>query len=218
MLSLLLEPTMFILKRHIALSGMIMTNNKLIESPGLDIEANLSKLGSGKDSLGILYSRKRLEKTGRAVNFQFYDNNDTSRTVTRKGFQCSIPFDISIVTNQLTSLDYLEIIHRMYLTLQTYGFNVEIPSIAGQVEKIPYGLYYSDVNDKSDNPVSGPLKDGFRYYNFSISVNGFLLAPYVESANLVSNVDFTITPYDGSIIKVGELTEDNSVSLYIPRG
>lgn len=216
MLSMLLEPTMYVLKKHIALSGMVMTKNKLIESNGLDIEDNLSKIASGSDSLGIIYSRGRLEKEGRHVDFQFIDS-DTGRSTVRRGFNCSVPFSISIVTNQLDSLDYLEIIHRMYLSLKSFGFSLEIPSIADQVSSIPYSVYYSDVSDKSDIPVSGSLKDGFRYYSFSISVNGYLLAPYVDNVNIVTQVDFKLIPYAGDVTKVGELNENNSVTLYIPK-
>ena len=216
MLTLLVEPAMYILKKHIALSGMVMTKNKIIESPAMDIESDLSKVTAGEDSLGILYNRGRIEKTGRHLDFHFHDNT-SNKSVVRRGFNCSVPFNISIVTNQLGALDYLEIIHRMHLTLQSFGFNLEIPSIKDQVEKIPYSLYYSDVNEKSNIPISGNLKDGFRFYSFSVSLNGYLLAPYVEIANLVTAVDFKLIPYDGDILKVGEINENNSISIYIPK-
>ena len=215
MLSLLVEPFMHVLKQHIALSGMNMTKNKHIESNGLDIQTNLSKVTQGADSLGIIYSRGKLSKEGRHIDFHFYDNN-SSNNIVRRGFNCAIPFDLTIVTNQLASLDYLEIIHRMFLTLKTFQFNLIIPSISDQTENIPFSLYYTDVNEKSGVPVSGSLEGGFRFYNFTVTLTGYLLAPYVEMANLVTAVDFKLIPYDGDVAKIGELNEDNSVTVLIP--
>lgn len=215
MLSALIEPSMYILKKHIALSGMIMENAKVIESPEMDLEKEVSKITAGPNSLGIVYSRGRLDKTTRHVDFHFVDTE--GKSVVRKGFNCSVPLSISIITNQLNSLDYLEIIHRMHLSLESFEFNLILPSIEEQVSKIPYALFYSDVAEKSGIPLSGNLKDGFRYYSFSISLNGFLLAPYVETANLVTAVDFKLIPYNGDIAKVGEINENNSVSIYIPK-
>lgn len=214
MISLLLEPALYILKKHIALSGMDMTKNKVIESNGLDVETNLSKIGTGQGTVGIIYSRDRINKTGRYVDFLFYDENGLAHT--RRGFDSTLPLDITIVTDQLTNLDNLELIHRMYLSQKQYEFNLVIPSLQEDVEKIPYSVYYTKMNTKSENPVTGNLSSGFRFYNFTIEINGYLLAPYVKQVDIVTAIDFKLISYNGDKTTVVE-SENTALSIYLPK-
>lgn len=194
MISLLIPPTMDILIRHMTLAGM--DTSKAIHTPsnGLDFDEEVAdKALKGDNTLAIIYERGRIQKdtqSSRPIEFALTDQ--LGRAQTRKAIVATVPLDISIITNQISlDLDNFELLHRLELSTTTFGFILS--DILHDVPKIEYTVSYSKLENKaSDVSTFGKVKKGFHSYNFQMNIQGYLLAPYVSSADIVTRVEYSM--------------------------
>jgi hypothetical protein len=205
---------MYMLKQHMALAGLNIDKSKYLHSNGGDIQQGEDNFIQRDDTLGIVYERKRLIRDARSSrHMEFAIKDKDGNHYTRKAILATVPFDINIVTNQLLDLDNFELLHRLELAHSSFEFTLNLPDTPE--ERLQFLMSYSDLSGKANEALTQlELRNGFHLYNFGVNIQGYLLAPYTTTIDIVTKVDFNLI-FTNDVYAGTEPEESNSVRIII---
>jgi hypothetical protein len=212
MLSLLVQPTTLLIRKHLALAGLNVNKSQVIQAPGLDSENYVDKFIEGKDTVGLLYERGKLKKSSLSSKpIRVHLVTPEGQSVMREAISCIVPFNFAVISNQILDLDNYELLHSLKLATTTFGFDIVVPELVEQdVNYLQYSMSYVRLDEKSNEKLEiRALKQGFHEYKFAVNVEGWLLAPYTTDLEITTNVVFEL--------KLGDLQKGQTAFIeYIP--
>lgn len=211
MIAKLIIPAISVVKTHLALAGIDVSNLIHIESKGLDIEANIDNFQRGENTLGLLYDRGRLSKESspRPIEFPMTDLNGSHYI--RKAMVGTLPINLVVVSNSLDDLDNVELMHR--LELINRSFEMTVPLEGTPEESLLFTLSYHETHKANEANTVSESKAGFHSYAFTIKLQGYFLSPYISGVDIVSAVDFSFILSD--LPEKDEPNDGNSIRTFI---